>query len=167
MFPAPLPHGRNIQDAHSQALTLLLLALHRGAPDRVTQDGNTALHYSVLYNQPNCLKLLLKGKATFSAGMRLAWGFFGGSGKAATWICPSSVPWAVNAAGETALDVARRLKYSECEELVGGMGEWGRSSAWGEGTKRLRRAGMKVGGASRTCPPSAETPVGCPVLKSP
>ena len=30
---------------------------------------------------------------------------------------------AVNAAGETALDVARRLKHSECEELVGGDGD--------------------------------------------
>lgn len=52
----------------------------------------------------------------------------------------------MNVAGETALDVARRLKYSECEELVGGMEEWGRSLEWGEGTKRLRRAGVKVGG---------------------
>uniref|UniRef100_A0A8C9ERT5 ArfGAP with SH3 domain, ankyrin repeat and PH domain 3 n=1 Tax=Pavo cristatus TaxID=9049 RepID=A0A8C9ERT5_PAVCR len=55
-----------------------------GTLDRVTQDGNTALHYGALYNQPNCIKLLLK----------------------------------VNAAGETALDVARRLKHSECEELL-------------------------------------------------
>uniref|UniRef100_A0A8B9R0F1 Arf-GAP with SH3 domain, ANK repeat and PH domain-containing protein 3 n=1 Tax=Anas platyrhynchos TaxID=8839 RepID=A0A8B9R0F1_ANAPL len=62
-----------------------------GTLDRVTQDGNTALHYGALYNQPNCLKLLLKGKAAFTA---------------------------VNAAGETALDVARRLKHSECEELL-------------------------------------------------
>ncbi|PKK19078.1 ArfGAP with SH3 domain, ankyrin repeat and PH domain 3 [Columba livia] len=62
-----------------------------GMLDRVTQDGNTALHYAALYNQPNCLKLLLKGKATVTT---------------------------VNAAGETALDVARRLKHSECEELI-------------------------------------------------
>uniref|UniRef100_A0A8B9SI25 Arf-GAP with SH3 domain, ANK repeat and PH domain-containing protein 3 n=1 Tax=Anas platyrhynchos TaxID=8839 RepID=A0A8B9SI25_ANAPL len=66
-----------------------------GTLDRVTQDGNTALHYGALYNQPNCLKLLLKGKAAFTAG----------TGH-------------VNAAGETALDVARRLKHSECEELL-------------------------------------------------
>ncbi|KGL77147.1 Arf-GAP with SH3 domain, ANK repeat and PH domain-containing protein 3, partial [Tinamus guttatus] len=57
----------------------------------VTQEGNTALHYGALYNQPNCLKLLLKGKASFAM---------------------------VNAAGETALDVARRLKHAECEELL-------------------------------------------------
>uniref|UniRef100_A0A8C9ERH6 ArfGAP with SH3 domain, ankyrin repeat and PH domain 3 n=1 Tax=Pavo cristatus TaxID=9049 RepID=A0A8C9ERH6_PAVCR len=62
-----------------------------GTLDRVTQDGNTALHYGALYNQPNCIKLLLKGKAAFGT---------------------------VNAAGETALDVARRLKHSECEELL-------------------------------------------------
>lgn len=31
----------------------------------------------------------------------------------------------MNAAGETALDVARRLKHSECEELVGGVGAGG------------------------------------------
>ncbi|NWJ11290.1 ASAP3 protein, partial [Crypturellus undulatus] len=62
-----------------------------GTLDRMTQEGNTALHYGALYNQPNCLKLLLKGKASF--GM-------------------------VNAAGETALDVARRLKHAECEELL-------------------------------------------------
>uniref|UniRef100_A0A8B9BH56 ArfGAP with SH3 domain, ankyrin repeat and PH domain 3 n=1 Tax=Anser brachyrhynchus TaxID=132585 RepID=A0A8B9BH56_9AVES len=39
-----------------------------GTLDRVTQDGNTALHYGALYNQPNCLKLLLKGKAAFTTG---------------------------------------------------------------------------------------------------
>lgn len=61
----------------SQALTSPLLALHRGTLDRVTQDGNTALHYGALYNQPNCLKLLLKGKATFTTGMKLGWGFWG------------------------------------------------------------------------------------------
>lgn len=72
----------------------------------------------------------------------------------------------MNAAGETALDVARRLKYSECEELVGGMEEWDRSSEWGERTKCLRRAGMKMGDFW-TCPSSAETLVGCPILRSP
>lgn len=50
----------------------------------------------------------------------------------------------MNAVGETALDVARRLKYSECEELVGEMEEWGRCLEWGEGTKHLRRASVKV-----------------------
>lgn len=62
-----------------------------GNLDRRTTDGHTALHYSVLYNQPNCLKLLLKGKASFTI---------------------------VNAAGETALSIAKKNKMSECEELL-------------------------------------------------
>ncbi|NXW49883.1 ASAP3 protein, partial [Nyctiprogne leucopyga] len=79
---------------HADRLSLPLVDFiiqNGGTLDRVTPDGNTALHYGALYNQPNCLKLLLKGKATFTT---------------------------VNAAGETALDVARRLKHSECEELL-------------------------------------------------
>lgn len=55
----------------------LLLALCRGMLDRVTQDGNTALHYGALYNQPNCIKLLLKGKAAFGMGMGLCVGLRG------------------------------------------------------------------------------------------
>lgn len=43
----------------------------------MTQDGNTALHYGALYNQPNCLKLLLKGKATFTTGTGLGHEGFG------------------------------------------------------------------------------------------
>ncbi|XP_078538709.1 arf-GAP with SH3 domain, ANK repeat and PH domain-containing protein 3 [Lissotriton helveticus] len=62
-----------------------------GSLDRRTTDGHTALHYSVLYNQPNCLKLLLKGKASFTI---------------------------VNAAGETALSIAKKNKMSECEDLL-------------------------------------------------
>ncbi|XP_009993447.1 PREDICTED: arf-GAP with SH3 domain, ANK repeat and PH domain-containing protein 3, partial [Chaetura pelagica] len=80
-----------VRHADRASLPLVDFIIQNGGTlDRVTQDGNTALHYSALYNQPNCLKLLLKGKATFSM---------------------------VNAAGETALDVARRLKHTECEEL--------------------------------------------------
>lgn len=57
------------------------------------------------------------------------------------------VPRAVNAAGETALDVARRLKHTECEELVGGTGEiLGLAWRWG---------------APRTCPPCAESSLTC------
>uniref|UniRef100_A0A8C6JLA1 Uncharacterized protein n=1 Tax=Melopsittacus undulatus TaxID=13146 RepID=A0A8C6JLA1_MELUD len=81
-----------VRHADRSSLPLVDFIIQNGGTlDRVTQDGNTALHYSVLYNQPNCLKLLLKGKATFTT---------------------------VNAAGETALDVARRLKHTECEELL-------------------------------------------------
>ncbi|XP_069479060.1 arf-GAP with SH3 domain, ANK repeat and PH domain-containing protein 3 isoform X2 [Ambystoma mexicanum] len=62
-----------------------------GNLDRRTVDGHTALHYSVLYNQPNCLKLLLKGKASITI---------------------------VNAIGETALTIAKKNKLSECEDLL-------------------------------------------------
>ncbi|KAM6116081.1 LOW QUALITY PROTEIN: arf-GAP with SH3 domain, ANK repeat and PH domain-containing protein 3 [Phoenicopterus ruber ruber] len=81
-----------VRHADRSSLPLVDFIIQNGGTlDRVTQDGNTALHYGALYNQPNCLKLLLKGKAAFAA---------------------------VNAAGETALDVARRLKHTECEELL-------------------------------------------------
>ncbi|XP_075378645.1 arf-GAP with SH3 domain, ANK repeat and PH domain-containing protein 3 isoform X3 [Mycteria americana] len=81
-----------VRHADRSSLPLVDFIIQNGGTlDRVTQDGNTALHYGALYNQPNCLKLLLKGKATFAT---------------------------VNAAGETALDVARRLKHVECEELL-------------------------------------------------
>uniref|UniRef100_A0A8D2MC84 ArfGAP with SH3 domain, ankyrin repeat and PH domain 3 n=1 Tax=Zonotrichia albicollis TaxID=44394 RepID=A0A8D2MC84_ZONAL len=87
-----LPLHMAVRHADRSSLPLVdFIVQNGGTLDRVTQNGNTALHYGALYNQPNCLKLLLKGKATFTT---------------------------VNAAGETALDVARRLKYSECEELL-------------------------------------------------
>ncbi|KAM7029446.1 arf-GAP with SH3 domain, ANK repeat and PH domain-containing protein 3 [Acridotheres tristis] len=87
-----LPLHMAVRHADRSSLSLVDFIIQNGGTlDRVTQDGNTALHYGALYNQPNCLKLLLKGKATFTT---------------------------VNAAGETALDVARRLKYRECEELL-------------------------------------------------
>uniref|UniRef100_A0A8C6UY48 ArfGAP with SH3 domain, ankyrin repeat and PH domain 1b n=1 Tax=Neogobius melanostomus TaxID=47308 RepID=A0A8C6UY48_9GOBI len=53
--------------------------------------GNTALHYCCMYEKPECLKLLLRGKP-------------------ATDI--------TNQNGETALDVARRLRNTQCEEAV-------------------------------------------------
>ncbi|NXX51571.1 ASAP3 protein, partial [Tricholaema leucomelas] len=81
-----------VRHADRSSLPLVDFIIQNGGTlDRVTQDGNTALHYGAIYNQPNCLKLLLKGKAAFTT---------------------------VNAAGETALDVARRLKHTECEELL-------------------------------------------------
>ncbi|KAM8796191.1 arf-GAP with SH3 domain, ANK repeat and PH domain-containing protein 3 [Eudromia elegans] len=87
-----LPLHVAVRCADRASLPLVDFIIQNGGTlDRVTQEGNTALHYGALYNQPDCLKLLLKGKA--SLGM-------------------------VNAAGETALDVARRLKHAECEELL-------------------------------------------------
>ncbi|XP_074781995.1 arf-GAP with SH3 domain, ANK repeat and PH domain-containing protein 3 isoform X1 [Athene noctua] len=99
--PLPSPEGQDpgelalhmaVRHADRSSLPLVDFIIQNGGTlDRVTQDGNTALHYGALYNKPNCLKLLLKGKAAFTT---------------------------VNAAGETALDVARRLKHTECEELL-------------------------------------------------
>ncbi|NWY06959.1 ASAP3 protein, partial [Nothoprocta ornata] len=87
-----LPLHMAVRCADRTSLPLVdFIIQNAGTLDRVTQEGNTALHYGAFYNQPNCLKLLLKGKATFAM---------------------------VNAAGETALDVARRLKHTECEELL-------------------------------------------------
>uniref|UniRef100_A0A673C5A4 Arf-GAP with SH3 domain, ANK repeat and PH domain-containing protein 3-like n=1 Tax=Sphaeramia orbicularis TaxID=375764 RepID=A0A673C5A4_9TELE len=59
--------------------------------EKRTAEGNTALHYSVLFHKPESLKLLLKAKAALHT---------------------------VNAAGETALDMARRLQHIQCIELV-------------------------------------------------
>ncbi|XP_023365473.1 arf-GAP with SH3 domain, ANK repeat and PH domain-containing protein 3 [Otolemur garnettii] len=62
-----------------------------GHLDAKATDGNTALHYAALCNQPDCLKLLLKGRASVGT---------------------------VNEAGETALDIARKKQHKECEELL-------------------------------------------------
>lgn len=59
--------------------------------EKRTSEGNTALHYSVLHYKPESLKLLLKAKAALQT---------------------------VNGAGETALDIARRLQHTQCVELL-------------------------------------------------
>ncbi|XP_040916607.1 arf-GAP with SH3 domain, ANK repeat and PH domain-containing protein 3 isoform X2 [Toxotes jaculatrix] len=59
--------------------------------EKRTAEGNTALHYSVLYHKPESLKLLLKAKAALHT---------------------------VNSAGETALDTARRLQHTQCVDLL-------------------------------------------------
>ncbi|XP_053701433.1 arf-GAP with SH3 domain, ANK repeat and PH domain-containing protein 3 [Synchiropus splendidus] len=59
--------------------------------EKRTTEGNTALHYSVLHHKPESLKLLLKAKASLQI---------------------------VNSAGETALDIARRLQHTQCVELL-------------------------------------------------
>uniref|UniRef100_A0A8C2F2C4 ArfGAP with SH3 domain, ankyrin repeat and PH domain 1a n=1 Tax=Cyprinus carpio TaxID=7962 RepID=A0A8C2F2C4_CYPCA len=53
--------------------------------------GNTSLHYCCTYEKPECLKLLLRGKPSIDL---------------------------VNQNGETALDIARRLKNAQCEDLL-------------------------------------------------
>uniref|UniRef100_A0A8C5WXK2 ArfGAP with SH3 domain, ankyrin repeat and PH domain 3 n=1 Tax=Laticauda laticaudata TaxID=8630 RepID=A0A8C5WXK2_LATLA len=83
-----------VRYANKTSLPLVDFIIQNGGNlDRPTADGNTALHYGVQYNQPNCIKLLLKGKASTKA---------------------------VNAGGETPLDMARRFKNAECKDLVGG-----------------------------------------------
>uniref|UniRef100_A0A4W6EUC9 ArfGAP with SH3 domain, ankyrin repeat and PH domain 3 n=1 Tax=Lates calcarifer TaxID=8187 RepID=A0A4W6EUC9_LATCA len=59
--------------------------------EKRTAEGNTALHYSVLHHKPESLKLLLKAKASLHT---------------------------VNSAGETALDIARRLQHIQCVDLL-------------------------------------------------
>ncbi|KAF7667991.1 hypothetical protein LDENG_00037480 [Lucifuga dentata] len=67
------------------------LVQNSGNLDKQTEWGNTALHYCCMYEKPECLKLLLRGKP-------------------ATDI--------TNQNGETALDVARRLRNIQCEEAL-------------------------------------------------
>ncbi|KAJ6663433.1 hypothetical protein lerEdw1_009512 [Lerista edwardsae] len=81
-----------VRFASKSSLPLVDFIIQNGGNlERRALDGSTALHYAARYNQPNCLKLLLKGKASTNA---------------------------VNAAGETPLDVARKYKHVECEDLL-------------------------------------------------
>ncbi|KAJ0008926.1 hypothetical protein NQD34_016341 [Periophthalmus magnuspinnatus] len=59
--------------------------------DKQTTKGSTALHYCCLTDNSECLKLLLRGKASIDIA---------------------------NESGETPLDIARRLKHIQCEELL-------------------------------------------------
>ncbi|XP_052403858.1 arf-GAP with SH3 domain, ANK repeat and PH domain-containing protein 1 isoform X2 [Carassius gibelio] len=76
---------------HSSLHLVDFLVQNSGTPDRQTESGNTALHYCCTYEKAECLKLLLRGKPSFDL---------------------------VNQNGETALDIARRLKNRQCEELL-------------------------------------------------
>ncbi|RXN01438.1 Arf-GAP with SH3 domain, ANK repeat and PH domain-containing protein 2 [Acipenser ruthenus] len=67
------------------------LAQNSGNLDKQTAKGSTALHYCCLTDNIECLKLLLRGKASIEIA---------------------------NEAGETALDIAKRLKHTQCEELL-------------------------------------------------
>ncbi|XP_063757834.1 arf-GAP with SH3 domain, ANK repeat and PH domain-containing protein 2b isoform X3 [Eleginops maclovinus] len=62
-----------------------------GNLDQQTARGSTALHYCCLTDNSECLKLLLRGKASVSI---------------------------TNEAGETPLDIAKRLRHAECEEQL-------------------------------------------------
>ncbi|XP_073446440.1 arf-GAP with SH3 domain, ANK repeat and PH domain-containing protein 1 isoform X3 [Dendrobates tinctorius] len=81
-----------VRTADHTSLPLVdFLVQNCGNLDKPTGKGHTALHYCCIYNKPECLKLLLRGKPTMDLVSQL---------------------------GETAHDMARRLKVSQCEELL-------------------------------------------------
>ncbi|OXB56238.1 hypothetical protein ASZ78_011139 [Callipepla squamata] len=78
----------------SAALLSLLIISNfccSGSLEKQTVVGNTPLHYCCFHNKPECLKLLLKAKASINT---------------------------TNQAGETALDIAKRTRHHQCEELL-------------------------------------------------
>uniref|UniRef100_A0A8C1T899 ArfGAP with SH3 domain, ankyrin repeat and PH domain 2b n=1 Tax=Cyprinus carpio TaxID=7962 RepID=A0A8C1T899_CYPCA len=62
-----------------------------GNLDKQTAKGSTALHYCCLTDNSECMKLLLRGKASVTIN---------------------------NDAGESPLDLAKRLRHTKCEELL-------------------------------------------------
>ncbi|XP_062935301.1 arf-GAP with SH3 domain, ANK repeat and PH domain-containing protein 1 isoform X1 [Cynocephalus volans] len=81
-----------VRTADQTSLHLVdFLVQNCGNLDKQTALGNTVLHYCSMYNKPECLKLLLRSKPTVDF---------------------------VNQAGETALDIAKRLKATQCEDLL-------------------------------------------------
>nr|KAF6503927.1 ArfGAP with SH3 domain, ankyrin repeat and PH domain 3 [Rousettus aegyptiacus] len=90
--PGELALHLAVRVANQASLPLVDFIIQNGGHlDAKAADGNSAVHYAALHNQPDCLKLLLKGRASVST---------------------------VNEAGETALDIARRKQHKECEELL-------------------------------------------------
>ncbi|KAM9121069.1 arf-GAP with SH3 domain, ANK repeat and PH domain-containing protein 1-like isoform 1-T1 [Pangshura tecta] len=67
------------------------LVQNSGSLVKQTVKGNTPLHYCCRHNKPECLKLFVRAKASITI---------------------------TNEAEETALDVARRMRHSLCEELL-------------------------------------------------
>ncbi|XP_012869019.1 PREDICTED: arf-GAP with SH3 domain, ANK repeat and PH domain-containing protein 2 [Dipodomys ordii] len=67
------------------------LVQNSGNLDKQTGKGSTALHYCCLTDNAECLKLLLRGKASIEIA---------------------------NESGETPLDIAKRLRHEHCEELL-------------------------------------------------
>ncbi|XP_060057436.1 arf-GAP with SH3 domain, ANK repeat and PH domain-containing protein 1 isoform X3 [Erinaceus europaeus] len=76
---------------HTSLHLVDFLVQNCGNLDKQTAVGNTVLHYCSMYSKPECLKLLLRSKPTVDV---------------------------VNQSGETALDIAKRLKASQCEDLL-------------------------------------------------
>ncbi|KAM5248615.1 LOW QUALITY PROTEIN: arf-GAP with SH3 domain, ANK repeat and PH domain-containing protein 3 [Ctenodactylus gundi] len=99
--PLPGPDGQvpgelalhlAVKVATQASLPLVDFIIQNGGHlDAKAADGSTALHYAALHGQPDCLKLLLRGRASVGT---------------------------VNEAGETALDIARKKQHKECEELL-------------------------------------------------
>ncbi|XP_022606041.1 arf-GAP with SH3 domain, ANK repeat and PH domain-containing protein 3-like isoform X2 [Seriola dumerili] len=99
--PLTLPDGQGIRETalhlavrleERSSLALVdFLCQNSNCLEKRTAEGNTALHYSVLHYKPESLKLLLKAKAALHT---------------------------VNSAGETALDIARRLQHTKCVDLL-------------------------------------------------
>ncbi|XP_030623058.1 arf-GAP with SH3 domain, ANK repeat and PH domain-containing protein 1 [Chanos chanos] len=98
----PLPDGGQeggetalhyaVRTADHTSLHLVdFLIQNSGNLDKQTERGNTALHYCCMFEKHECLKLLLRGKPTTDI---------------------------TNQNGETALDVARRMRNSQCEEAL-------------------------------------------------
>uniref|UniRef100_A0A673N2K7 ArfGAP with SH3 domain, ankyrin repeat and PH domain 2b n=1 Tax=Sinocyclocheilus rhinocerous TaxID=307959 RepID=A0A673N2K7_9TELE len=69
------------------------LVQNSGNLDKQTAKGSTALHYCCLTDNSECMKLLLRGKASASISK-------------------------TNDAGESPLDLAQRLRHTKCEELL-------------------------------------------------
>uniref|UniRef100_A0A4W5MKF5 ArfGAP with SH3 domain, ankyrin repeat and PH domain 2 n=1 Tax=Hucho hucho TaxID=62062 RepID=A0A4W5MKF5_9TELE len=67
------------------------LTQNSGNLEKQTAKGSTALHYCCLTDNSECLKLLLRGRASVSIA---------------------------NEAGETPMDIAKRLRHTQCEELL-------------------------------------------------
>ncbi|XP_076412089.1 arf-GAP with SH3 domain, ANK repeat and PH domain-containing protein 1 isoform X10 [Peromyscus maniculatus bairdii] len=81
-----------VRTADQTSLHLVdFLVQNCGNLDKQTSVGNTVLHYCSMYGKPECLKLLLRSKPTVDI---------------------------VNQNGETALDIAKRLKATQCEDLL-------------------------------------------------
>ncbi|XP_054427441.1 LOW QUALITY PROTEIN: arf-GAP with SH3 domain, ANK repeat and PH domain-containing protein 3 [Pteronotus mesoamericanus] len=90
--PAELALHLAVRVATQASLPLVDFIIQNGGHlDATAADGNSALHYAALYNQPDCLKLLLKGRASVGT---------------------------VNEDGETALDIAKKKQHKECVELL-------------------------------------------------
>ncbi|XP_075851000.1 arf-GAP with SH3 domain, ANK repeat and PH domain-containing protein 3 isoform X2 [Microcebus murinus] len=90
--PGELALHLAVKVANQASLPLVdFIIQNAGHLDAKAADGSTALHCAALHSQPDCLKLLLKARAPVGA---------------------------VNEAGETALDIARKKQHKECEELL-------------------------------------------------